>query len=92
VSPAGLHRHFKATTGMSPLRYQKHLRLQMARQRLVAGDATAARIAQAVGYVSATQFNREYRSTYGLPPRQDAARIRALLDRPRTRTTAGRRA
>ncbi|MER6091659.1 AraC family transcriptional regulator [Streptomyces bluensis] len=58
MSPASLHRHFKAATGMSPLKYQKSLRLQEARRRLVAGDATAAQIAQAVGYVSATQFNR----------------------------------
>ncbi|AXG78316.1 AraC family transcriptional regulator [Streptomyces paludis] len=79
MSPASLHRHFKATTGMSPLRYQKHLRLQAARRRLLAGDATAAQVAQAVGYVSATQFNREYRSAYGLPPGQDAARLRARL-------------
>ncbi|MFF2327735.1 MULTISPECIES: AraC family transcriptional regulator N-terminal domain-containing protein [unclassified Streptomyces] len=79
MSPAGLHRHFKAATGMSPLKYQKRLRLQVARQRLVAGDATASQIAQAVGYLSATQFNREYRSAYGLPPGQDAARLRARL-------------
>ncbi|MER6961714.1 AraC family transcriptional regulator [Streptomyces sp. NPDC000618] len=56
MSPASLHRHFKAATGMSPLKYQKSLRLQEARRRLVADDATAAQIAQAVGYVSATQF------------------------------------
>ncbi|MEU9345921.1 AraC family transcriptional regulator [Streptomyces sp. NPDC048278] len=82
MSPAGLHRHFKAATGMSPLRYQKHLRLQEARRLLLAGDASAARIAQAVGYVSPTQFNREYRAAYGLPPVQDAARLRARLTRP----------
>lgn len=87
MSPASLHRHFKAATGMSPLRYQKHLRLQEARRRLVAGDATAAQIAHAVGYVSATQFNREYRSTYGLPPGQDAARLRTRLTLSRTGTT-----
>ncbi|MGW2883202.1 helix-turn-helix domain-containing protein [Streptomyces sp. NPDC001233] len=63
--------------GVSPLKYQKHLRLQETRRRLVAGDATVAQIAQAVGYASATQFNREYRSTYGLPPGQDAARARS---------------
>ncbi|GGN24834.1 AraC family transcriptional regulator [Streptomyces fuscichromogenes] len=76
MSAASLHRHFKAATGLSPLRYQKHLRLQEARRRLAAGDATAAQIAQAVGYVSPTQFNREYRTAYGLPPVQDAARLR----------------
>ncbi|ROO87848.1 AraC family transcriptional regulator [Actinocorallia herbida] len=88
MSPASLHRHFKATTGMSPLKYQKHLRMQEARRLLASGDATAAQIAQAVGYVSATQFSREYRSTYGLPPGQDAARLRARLSR--TRTAPGR--
>jgi AraC-like DNA-binding protein len=75
MSTATLHRHFKAATGMSPLRFQKHLRLQEARRRLMAGDSTATSISAAVGYVSATQFNREYRRTYGLPPAQDASRL-----------------
>ncbi|MFD8379489.1 AraC family transcriptional regulator N-terminal domain-containing protein [Streptomyces sp. NPDC059679] len=79
MSPATLHRHFKAATGMSPLKFQKHLRLREARRRLVAGNTTAAQAAEAVGYVSATQFNREYRSVYGLPPGQDAARLRASV-------------
>ncbi|MGI5198185.1 AraC family transcriptional regulator N-terminal domain-containing protein [Streptomyces sp. CA-288835] len=79
MSPATLHRHFKSATGMSPLRFQKHLRLQEARRRLLAGDTTAAVVAEAVGYVSATQFNREYRRAYGLPPAQDAARLRSQL-------------
>ena len=79
MSPATLHRHFKAATGMSPLKFQKHLRLQEARRRLVAGDTTAAQVAEAVGYVSATQFNREYRRAYGLPPGQDTARLRTRL-------------
>ena len=55
------------------------MRLQEARRRLVAGDTTATRIGTAVGYVSATQFNREYRRTYGLPPAQDASRLREQL-------------
>ncbi|MFC8431355.1 AraC family transcriptional regulator N-terminal domain-containing protein [Streptomyces sp. NPDC057253] len=79
MSPATLHRHFKAATGMSPLRFQKHLRLQEARRRLFAGDVTAAQVAQDVGYVSATQFNREYRRAYGLPPGQDATQLRTRL-------------
>ncbi|MGP3949068.1 AraC family transcriptional regulator N-terminal domain-containing protein [Streptomyces sp. 7N604] len=79
MSTATLHRHFKAATGMSPLRFQKHLRLQEARRRLVAGNTTAALVAEAVGYASATQFNREYRRAYGLPPAQDAARLRGRL-------------
>lgn len=79
MSPASLHRHFKTATGMSPLRFQKHLRLQEARRLLLAGDTTAALVAERVGYVSATQFNREYRRAYGLPPGQDATRLRDRL-------------
>jgi AraC-like DNA-binding protein len=82
MSPATLHRHFKAATGMSPLKFQKHLRLREARRRLVAGDTTAAQVAEAVGYASVTQFNREYRRAYGLPPGQDAARLRLDLSAP----------
>ncbi|WP_405467250.1 helix-turn-helix domain-containing protein [Streptomyces canus] len=62
---------------MSPLRYQKHLRLLSARRQLLAGDATAAQVAHTVGYTSATQFSREYRAFYGLPPVQDITRVRA---------------
>jgi AraC-like DNA-binding protein len=79
MSPATLHRHFKAATGMSPLRFQKYLRLQEARRLLFTRDVTAAQVAQEVGYVSATQFNREYRRAYGLPPGRDAAQLRTRL-------------
>ncbi|SFS99504.1 AraC family transcriptional regulator [Saccharopolyspora flava] len=79
MSTASLYRHFKTATGMSPLNFQKHLRLQEARRRLLADDTTAAQVAEAVGYVSPTQFNREYRRAYGLPPAQDAARLRGEL-------------
>ncbi|MDQ1051512.1 helix-turn-helix transcriptional regulator [Streptomyces sp. V4I2] len=79
MSPATLHRHFKAATGMSPLRYQKHLRLLSARRQLLAGDATAAQIAHTVGYTSTTQFSRECRAFYGLPPVRDITRLRAGL-------------
>ncbi|WP_435137255.1 AraC family transcriptional regulator N-terminal domain-containing protein [Actinacidiphila sp. bgisy144] len=82
MSPATLHRHFKAATGMGPLRFQKDLRLQEARRRLVSGDATAAMVAEAVGYASATQFSREYRRRYGLPPARDAVRLRARMAAP----------
>jgi len=79
MSPATLHRHFKSATGMSPLQYQKALRLQEARRLLVAGETTAAVVGEAVGYASATQFNREYRRAYGAPPAQDATRLREQL-------------
>jgi AraC-like DNA-binding protein len=79
MSTATLHRQFKAATGLSPIRFQKHLRLREARRQLLAGHATAAQIAAAVGYASPTQFSREYRRTYGLPPAQDAAQLRQHL-------------
>ena len=75
MSAASFHRHFKAATAMSPLQYQKMLRLQHARQMLIAnGDAT--RAAYAVGYESASQFSREYRRLFGAPPRSEIARLR----------------
>lgn len=79
LSVAGLHRHFKAATGMSPMQFQKRMRLQEARRLLLSGERTAALTAEQVGYVSATQFSREYRRAYGVPPAQDAARLRSLL-------------
>ena len=79
MSTASLHRHFRTATGMSPLQFQKTLRLQEARRLLLSGGTTAAIAASTVGYASATQFNREYRRTYGTPPATDAARLRAAL-------------
>lgn len=76
MSAATLHRHFRAATAMSPLQYQKALRLQEARRRLIA-DADATSAAFAVGYESASQFSREYRQMFGAPPARDAARLRA---------------
>jgi AraC-like DNA-binding protein len=75
MSPASFHRHFKAATAMSPLQYQKMLRLQEARRLLVtSGDA--ARAAHTVGYESASQFSREYARMFGAPPGRDAERLR----------------
>jgi AraC-like DNA-binding protein len=79
MSPATMHRHFRTATGMSPLQFQKTLRLQEARRLLLSGGTTAAVAAGAVGYASATQFNREYRRAYGIPPAADAARLRKAL-------------
>ncbi|HUN52308.1 MAG TPA: AraC family transcriptional regulator, partial [Candidatus Sulfotelmatobacter sp.] len=76
MSPASLHRHFKAVTTMSPLQFQKRLRLQEARRRLLADAADAMRAGFAVGYESPSQFSREYRRLFGAPPAQDAARLR----------------
>jgi len=71
-----LHHHFHALTAMSPLQYQKQLRLQSARSLMLNGGLDAATAAYEVGYESATQFNREYSRFFGQPPMRD---VRALL-------------
>jgi AraC-like DNA-binding protein len=75
MSVPSFHRHFKAATAMSPLQYQKSLRLQAAR-RLLAANAEASRAAYSVGYESASQFSREYARMFGAPPSRDAERLR----------------
>ncbi|HEX8360046.1 MAG TPA: AraC family transcriptional regulator [Longimicrobium sp.] len=77
MSPSALHAHFKAATALSPIQYQKRLRLQEARRRLLAGAPSADSVAYEVGYASASQFSREYARLFGLPPRRDAEHIRA---------------
>ncbi|MEU4539930.1 AraC family transcriptional regulator [Streptosporangium sp. NPDC023825] len=75
VSVSSLNRHFRAVTAMSPLQYQKQLRLQRARLQLIAAPHDVAAIGYAVGYDSPSQFSREYRRMFGVPPGQDAARL-----------------
>lgn len=75
MSNAAFHRHFKAATAMSPIQYQKQIRLLAARQLLIAEPGNAARVAFAVGYESASQFSREYARQFGSPPARDAARL-----------------
>jgi AraC-like DNA-binding protein len=77
MSRSTLHQHFRALTAMSPLQFQKQLRLHAARQRMLAGERDAASAAFEVGYESPSQFNREYRRFFGRPPIRD---IRALRD------------
>ncbi|MDQ0475038.1 AraC family transcriptional regulator [Labrys wisconsinensis] len=78
MSLSSLHRHFKAVTTMSPLQYQKQVRLQEARRLLLAQRADAAHIGFSVGYDSPSQFSREYARLFGSPPARDAARLRGL--------------
>jgi AraC-like DNA-binding protein len=66
-----LHHHFRTLTAMSPLQYQKQLRLQTARERMLIEGLDAASAAFEVGYESASQFNREYKRFFGQPPRRD---------------------
>ena len=76
MSVSGLHHHFKAATGMSPLQFQKQFRLLEARRLLLAGDVDAATAGYLVGYDDASHFSREYRRLFGEPPLRDAERLR----------------
>ena len=71
-----LHHHFRALTAMSPLQYQKQLRLQAARERMLIDGLDAASAAFEVGYESASQFNREYSRFFGQPPMRDIRTLR----------------
>jgi AraC-like DNA-binding protein len=72
MSPSSLHRHFRAVTDMTPIQFQKRVRLQEARSRLLAEPDDVAGAGFAVGYESASQFNREYRRMFGASPGRDA--------------------
>lgn len=80
MSLSPFHRHFRALTSMTPIQYQKQIRLQEARLRLMSSTEDVATVGFAVGYDSASQFSREYRRRFGLPPGQDATRLRAEPD------------
>lgn len=82
MSESTFHRHFRAVTRMTPIQYQKAVRLQEARLALVSGGCDVAEVAHAVGYDSASQFSREYRRLFGAPPGRDAQRIRAAESVP----------
>jgi AraC-like DNA-binding protein len=84
MSASSFHRHFRAVTAMSPLQFQKRIRLQHARSLLVARPGDIAGVGHHVGYDSPSQFNREYRRLFGAPPGQDAERVREDTDRSPT--------
>jgi AraC-like DNA-binding protein len=75
LSTSAFHRHFKAVTALSPLQYQKRIRLLHARSLLIAGKGNTTTVAFGVGYESATQFSREYARFFGLPPSKDTRQI-----------------
>ena len=77
MSVSSFHRHFRAVTAMTPIQYQKLIRLQEARARLIADPHDVAAVAFAVGYESPSQFSREYRRRFGVPPGKDAEQLRA---------------
>jgi AraC-like DNA-binding protein len=76
MSVSRFHYHFKAVTALSPLQFQKRLRLQEARRLMLDEDLDAASAAYRVGYQDASHFNREYKSLFGVPPMRDVQRLR----------------
>ena len=77
MSTSALHHHFKLVTAMSPLQYQKQLRLQEARRLILVQGSDAASAGHQVGYESPSQFSREYSRLFGAPPLRDANRLKA---------------
>jgi AraC-like DNA-binding protein len=77
MSTSAFHRAFHAVTALSPIQFQKQIRLQKSRLLLLTGADDVATVGHRVGYDSASQFSREYRRRFGLPPGRDAARLRA---------------
>jgi AraC-like DNA-binding protein len=82
MSVSGFHRHFKAVTAISPLQFQKQLRVQEARRLMLSENLDAASAAYRVGYNDAAHFNREYKSVFGSPPMRDIHRLREIATRP----------
>jgi transcriptional regulator GlxA family with amidase domain len=76
MSVSSFHEHFKSVTSMSPLHYQKVLRLQEARRLMLSTMVDASAASQRVGYLSASQFSREYSRFFGTAPTRDIARLR----------------
>ncbi|MEV5027795.1 AraC family transcriptional regulator [Paenibacillus sp. LPE1-1-1.1] len=79
MSPTSLHKHFKRVTGMSPIQYQKIIRLQTARRLMLTAGLDAATAGFRVGYESPSQFSREYARLFGRPPMTDINRLRNSL-------------
>lgn len=79
MSASSLYDYFKEVTGMSPIQFQKHIRLQEARRLIFYGSIDAAEAAFQVGYESPSHFSREYARMFGLPPVRDVRRLRSSL-------------
>jgi AraC-like DNA-binding protein len=77
MSPSSLHQHFKSVTALSPLQFQKQLRLHQARRLMLTEGLDAASAGHRVGYESPSQFSREYRRLFGAPPRAEVAGLRS---------------
>lgn len=89
MSSSSFHNHFRSMTSLSPLQYQKHLRLQEARRLMLAEDLDATRAAFKVGYESSSQFSREYSRLFGAPPLRDIIKLRQTETGPPLPGTSG---
>ena len=89
MSVSGFHHHFKAVTAMSPLQFQKQVRLQEARRLMLGEDLDATSAGYRVGYGDASHFTREYKRLFGAPPMRDVERLREAAPRETTTASAG---
>ena len=80
MSVSGFHHHFKSVTAMSPLQFQKQIRLQEARRLMLGEDLDAASAGFRVGYEDPSYFSRDYKKQFGAPPQRDIARLRSNLE------------
>lgn len=80
MSVSGFHHHFKSVTAMSPLQFQKQIRLQEARRLMLGEDLDAASAGFRVGYEDPSYFSREYKKFFGAPPQRDIAKLRSNLE------------
>jgi AraC-like DNA-binding protein len=90
MSTSSFHRHFRTVTSMTPIQFQKQIRLHEARARLLADPGDVTGVGFAVGYDSPSQFSREYRRMFGVPPSRDALALRAAALPPSSKAPAGR--
>jgi AraC-like DNA-binding protein len=79
MSVSGFHHHFKSVTSMSPLQFQKQIRLQEARRLMLGEDLDAASAGHRVGYEDPSYFSRDYKKLFGAPPQRDIMRLRSNL-------------
>ena len=79
MSVSGFHHHFKSVTAMSPLQFQKQIRLQVARRLMLGEDLDAASAGHRVGYEDPSYFSRDYKKQFGAPPQRDISRLRGSL-------------
>ncbi len=88
MSVSGFHHHFKSVTSLSPLQFQKQMRLQEARRVMLVEDMDAATAGFSVGYEDASYFSRDYKRLFGAPPQHDIANLRTTLP-PQYSTASG---